>query len=273
MGQYVTRSPVGSDGMLSACDSDQPVADGLVGLSFILGLVGPRRMLSQCKPDQPVADGPVGPVGLCGIASKCKPNDPIADSPVGSTETPDPVDQKEGLIQIEIVKIVTTDKPASWVGTPPSSDSGIHGWGEQWENMSISTMDTEEEKNGRPRICMPTGRRVSDTRVPPNTEENQVIICPSMDCLLKRESDESSSSGIRNYNKDPQWNENMNLHSDREPTSDESSWEDYEACSDDLESISKEGAPVVPLTAFQTHIRNVAINSSVGSGTDGTLVI
>ena len=105
-----------------------------------------------------------------------------------------------------------------------------------------------------------------------DTEEDEVIICLWMDCLLKRESDESSSSGIRNYNKDPQWNENRDFHSDREPTSDESSWEDYEACSDDLEIISKEGAPAVPRTAFQTHIRNVAIcrkeNSSVGSGTD-----
>ena len=121
VGQYITRSPVGSDGMLSTCDSDQPV-----GPSFILGLVGPRRMLSQCKPDQPVADGLVGqsftpgPVGPCGVVPKYKPNDPIADSPVGSTETPDPVDQMERPIQIDIMKIVTTDEPASLVGTPPS---------------------------------------------------------------------------------------------------------------------------------------------------------
>ena len=68
-----------------------------------------------------------------------------------------------------------------------------------------------------------------------------------MDCLLKRESDESSSSGKQNYDKDPQCNENMDFHSDREPA--------------------------VPRTEFQTHIRNVAIcrkeNRSVGSGTDG----
>ena len=161
VGQYVTRSPVGSDGMLSTCDSDQPMAEGPV--------------------------------------SKCKLNDPITDSPVGSTETPDPVDQKESPIQIDIMKIVTTDEPASLVGTPPSSDSGIHSWGEQWENMSISMTDTETEENGRPIICISTGRRVSDTRVPLNTEEDQVIICPWMDCLLNRESDESSSIGIRNY--------------------------------------------------------------------------
>ena len=43
-------------------------------------------------------------------------------------------------------------------------------------------------------------------------------------------------------------------------------------CSDDLKIISKEGAPAVPRTEFQTQIRNVTIcrkeNSSVSSGTD-----
>ena len=111
--------------------------------------------------------------------------------------------------------------------------------------MSISTADTEAERNGRPRI----------------------------DSLLKGESDELSSSGIQNYNKDSQCNENMDFISYREPTLDESSWEDYGACSDDLEIMLKEGAPAVPRTEFQTQIRNVTIcrkeNSSVGSGTDG----
>ena len=51
--------------------------------------------------------------------------------------------------------------------------------------------------------------------------------------MLNRESDESSSIGIRNYHKDPQGYANMDLQSDRDPTSDESSWEDYETGSDD----------------------------------------
>ena len=132
MGQYITGNPVGSDGMLSTCDSDQPVADGPEGPSVILSTVGPRRMFSQCKPDQPVAVGPVGhlftpgPVGPCGMVSNHEPNDPIADSPVGLTETPDPVDETERPIQIDFMKIVPTDGPASLVDTPPSSDSGIH---------------------------------------------------------------------------------------------------------------------------------------------------
>ena len=125
--------------------------------------------------------------------------------------------------------------------------------------MSISTADTETEQNGRPRICSPTGRCVSDTREPPNTEDG--------------ESDKLSSCGSQNCNNDSQHNECMDLISDREPTSAEVSWEDDGTCSDDLDIILETGAPAVPRTELQTQIRNVIIrrkeNSSVSSGTDG----
>ena len=99
----------------------------------------------------------------------------------------------------------------------------------------------EAEQNRRPTNCCPTGRRSSDTRVPPNTDEDEDIICPWMDCLLKGESDESSSSDIPNYRKDIQYNGNTNFNSDREPTSDDSSCENYELYSDDFGIMSKEG--------------------------------
>ena len=88
--------------------------------------------------------------------------------------------------------------------------------------MSISTADTETEQNGRPIICSPTERCVSDTREPPNTEDG--------------ESDELSS-GSQNCNNDSQHNECMDLISDREPTLAEVSWEDDGTCSDDLDII------------------------------------
>ena len=84
---------------------------------------------------QSVTTGPVGP---CGIIPQYEADDPIADRPVRSIETPDPVDETDGLIQIDIMEIVQTDGPASLVDTPPSIDSGIHSWGEQWENMSAA---------------------------------------------------------------------------------------------------------------------------------------
>ena len=69
------------------------------------------------------------------------------------------------------------------------------------------------------------------------------------------------------------YNKNVNFNSDRDPTSDDSLWEDYEEGSDDLEMKSEEGAPAIPRTESQTDIRYVTIrrkdDSSVGSGTDG----
>ena len=58
---------------------------------------------------------------------------------------------------------VATDRPSSLGDTPPSSDSGIHSLGEQWENMSISMIDMESEQSERPTNCSPMGQRGSDT--------------------------------------------------------------------------------------------------------------
>ena len=94
----VGTDPAGPVGPDVSVDQIQPVPEGPVGQSFILGPVGPRRMFSQCKPNQPVAVGPVGqsftpgPVGPCGMVSNCKRKERIANSPVGSTVTPDPVE-------------------------------------------------------------------------------------------------------------------------------------------------------------------------------------
>ena len=45
--------------MLSTCDSDQPTDEGPVGQYITRNPVGSEGMLSTCDPDQPVADGPV----------------------------------------------------------------------------------------------------------------------------------------------------------------------------------------------------------------------
>ena len=148
VGQFITRSPVGSDRMLSTCDPDRPVADGPVGQSFILGPVGPRRMFSLDELNQPVAVGPVGqpftpgPVGTHAMVwimdhAICKRMDRIDDSPVGSTGILDPAKQTESPIHTDFMKIGTINEPASLGDTPPSSDSGVHSLGEQWEKYKF----------------------------------------------------------------------------------------------------------------------------------------
>ena len=108
--------------------------------------------------NQPVAFGPVGqplttgPVGTHERESDCKRMDRIADSPVGSTEILDLVKQTESSIQTDFMKIGTINEPASLSDTPPSSDSGAHSLGEQWENMSTSSIDMESEQRDQPTV-------------------------------------------------------------------------------------------------------------------------
>ena len=122
--------------------------------------------------------------------------DRIADSPVGSTE-----------IQTDFMKSGTINEPASSGDTPPSSDSGVHSLGEQWENISTSSIDTASEQNKRPTHGNVRGRRVSDSRVPPNTEEDEDISYPWMDCLLNKESNDNASFDIQQNGRTIQYNE------------------------------------------------------------------
>ena len=213
VGRVITHSPVGPDRILSTCDPDRPVADGPVGQSFKLGPVGPRRMFSLDELNQPVAVGPVGqpftpgPVGTHARVSDCKRMDQIDDSPVGSTGILDPAKQTGSPIQTDFMKIGTINEPASLGDTPPSSDSGVHSLGEQWENMSTNSMDMESEQNERPTYGSTMRRRVGDTRVPPNTEEDEDIDYPWADRLLDRESDENSSIDIQQNDRKFQYNE------------------------------------------------------------------
>ena len=212
VGRFITPSPVGPDRIASTCDPDRPVADGPVGQSFILGPVGPRRMFSLYELNQPVAVGPAdqpfttGPVGTHEREPDCIRTDRIADSPVGSTEILDRVKQTESPIQTDFMKSGTINEPASLGDTSPSSDSGVHSLGEQWENMSTSSMDMESEQNKRPTHGNEMGRRVNDSRVPPNTEEDEDINYPWTDCLLNKESDEDASIDIQQNGRKIQYN-------------------------------------------------------------------
>ena len=105
------------------------------------------------------------------------------------------------------MKIGTINELASLGDTPLSSDSGVHSLGEQWENMSTSSIDMESEQNERLTHGSAMGRRVSDNRVPPNTEEDEDINYPWTDCLLKEESDENSSIDIQQNGRKIQYND------------------------------------------------------------------
>ena len=201
VGRFITHSPVGPDSITSACD---PVADGPVDQSFIAGPVGPRRMFSPYKLNQPVTVGPEdqpftsGPVGAHEGEPDCKRTDQISESPVGLTEILDRVKQTEGPSRMDFAKSGIVNEPASSADTPPLSDLGVHSLGEQWENMSTSSIDMGSEQYNRPTPGNVSGRRVSDSRVPPNTEEDEYIDYPWTDCLLNKGLNDTVSIIIQN---------------------------------------------------------------------------
>ena len=181
-------------------------------------------------------------------------------------------------VQIDINDVVTTDDPANWVRTSPSSDSGIHSLGEQWEDISVTTTDAEEEQNRMTQIFTPTqrgggGGGLVDTCVPTNTEEDKVTIWPLIDCLSKEKSDESPEIDMMDSDSDSQWNESEEFYSDQELTMDESSYADYETWSYDKENTPVMWDPVDPPDMPNLHRQHSIKQSENGSvkwtGTDG----
>ena len=55
---------------------------------------------------------------------------------------PDPVPQTGSEVQTDRVNISTDNGQADWRETSLSSDSGVHSWTEQWENMSENSTDS-----------------------------------------------------------------------------------------------------------------------------------
>ena len=163
VGRFITHGPVGPDRVLSTCDPDRLVAVGPVDPLLQVGPVGPKRMFSLDELNQPVAVGPVdqpyetGPVGNHVKVSDYIRMDRLDNSPVGSTGILDPMQQTGSPIQTDFVKMDTVDEPASSGNTPPSSDSGVHSLGEQWENINKFYgygIGTEGETDRRPFIEM-----------------------------------------------------------------------------------------------------------------------
>ena len=192
---------------------------------------------------------------------------------MGSTDELGLVGTRGKLLPIDIKTVVTTDEPANSVGTSPSSDSGILSRGEQWEDISVTTTDAEEEQNRTTRIYTPTQRCGIDTYVPTDTEEDNVTICPPMNGLSKQKSDESPEIDMLDSDSDSEWNKSEEFYSDQELTTDESSYAEYETWSYNKENTSVMRDPVDPPDMSNLHKMNSAEQcedeSSVYAETDG----
>ena len=175
--QPLAMGPLGTNGIYAVNDSDQPTSGGPVGRLFSLDPMGPRGMSSLGDGNQPPCVGPVGKPLITGRLGDqvsepdCKRTTQTRSESESDTGVPDPVIQTGSKVQPVRVNISTANGPTDSRKTPPSSDSGVHSLGEQWENMSTNSRDTVSVQNEEQSYGDNTSQVVNMYSKPQNTEE------------------------------------------------------------------------------------------------------
>ena len=209
---------MGPRAMLSLGDGNQPPSVGPVGRPWIPEQPGDRDTDSDNKwtirtrsesesdtgaPDCMVRTGSDAQTDRANISMANGPTDSnvipsSSDSAVRSlgelnqtksvsksvAGIPDPVPQTGSEVQTDRVNISTENGRTDWRETSLSSDSGVHSWTEQWENMSENSTDSSvyhtvhshQEDSGRVSHL--------EFRAPPNTEEEDDSDYSDADGLL-----------------------------------------------------------------------------------------
>ena len=202
VGHDKTRRPVGTERMHAENDSDRPTAGGPVGQLFNSDPLCPSGMPFLDELYQPLAVGPVGQPFITGPLDNhvsepnCRRTNRIHSGPGGSTGVLDPVNQTGSDVPTDRLSIGTINGPEISGDTPPSSDSGVHSWKEQWENMSENSTDGASDQTVRSDCGSSRRVHMSDIRAPPNTEEEGDSDYPWTDRLLLRKLDGSSPNAV-----------------------------------------------------------------------------
>ena len=204
--QPLVTGPLGTNEMNAINDPGRPTAGGPLGRPFSLDPMGPRAMLSLGDGNQPPS---VGPVGRLWIPER--PGDQVTEPDYtrttqtrseseSDTGAPDSVIQTGSEVQTDRVNISTDNGLTSSRETSPSSDSGVHSWTEQWENMSENltysswyhTVGSHREDSGRVSQL--------EFRAPPNTEDEDDSDYPDTDGMLAKKLGGCPSEGMYGKN-------------------------------------------------------------------------
>ena len=190
--QPLAVGPSGTEGIYAGNDSDRPTAGGPVGRLFSLDPMGPSVLSSSGDGNQPPFVGPVGKPFITG-----RPGDQVSgpdcermiqtrNESESATGVPDPVVQTGSDVLTDRGNIDTANVPADSRDTPPSSDSGVHSLGEQWENMSTNSMDMESVQNEEPCYGGDASQVAIMNSRPQNTEGGVKVDCAGTAGVLER---------------------------------------------------------------------------------------
>ena len=143
-------------------------------------------------PPYPLTLDPVGQPPVTGLPDRhvseldCGRINHIQNGPESSSGILDTARQTSSNVSADQVNIGTVGRGATSIGATPSSDSGVHSWKEQWENMSELSSDDASGQPVQPDWSSPKRDYMSDIRTPPNTEEEGDSNYPWRDRMVSR---------------------------------------------------------------------------------------
>ena len=204
--QPLAAGSLDANGMYTVDDSGRPMAGGPLGRLFSLDPMGPRGMSTLGDENQPPSvgslDKPWMTERLDDRAGEpdYKRTTQIRSESERVTGVRDPVIQTGSEVQTDRVNISTDNGLTNSRETSPSSDSGVHSWTEQWENMS--------ENSTYSSLCHTDGSHREDSgrvsqlefRAPPNTEDEDDSDYPDTDGLLAKKLGGCPSEGMYGKN-------------------------------------------------------------------------
>ena len=126
------------------------------------------------EPPYPLTLDPVGQPPVTGPPDRhvskldCGRINHIQNGPEGSSVILDTASQTSSNVAADRLNIGTVDRVATSIGATPSSDSGVHSWKEQWENMSELSSDDASGQPVQPNWSSPKRGYMSDIRTGPS---------------------------------------------------------------------------------------------------------
>ena len=195
--------PVDTEWKHAENDMNGSMAGGPVGQLDNSDPLRPGGVPSMDDPPYPLTLDPVGQPPVTGPPDRhvselgCGRIDRIQNDPEGSSGILDTASQTSSNVLADRLNIGTVGRVATSIGATPSSDSGIHSWKEQWENMSELSSDDASGQPVQPDWSSPERGYMSDIRTPANTEEEGDSDYPWRDRMVSRISCGSSSDTRR----------------------------------------------------------------------------
>ena len=147
--QPLVTGPLGANVSDASNDTGQPTVGDPLDRPTSLDPMGPRAMLSLGNGNQPASIGPVGRPWMTGQLEiqtgepEYERSTQTRSGSVSAAVKPDPAIRTGGGVRTDDMKFDTINGQSESCTVSPSSDSGVHSLGEQWEYMSTCSGNSD----------------------------------------------------------------------------------------------------------------------------------